>query len=228
MTEELQDTSNSPAEEPNSQLTFRLPGKWVQLVPDEPEQAAERIKLFVEDALGTTDELAPARVALRERLKEGLEASAGAQAQSMFLCMELEEQTRMPVAITVYMPADFRISPAMGTDPDKVMDVFIQSLEESQSMALESMQRISLPQADVCRLHRFIETDLAEGAAEVPPVRGLVVDYWFTVPDSKRMVLVNFYTPLGDIPEVMLEFFDAIVGASRYVTVASAQSEQHA
>lgn len=224
MTDHHSDASAQADDVSHAQLSFRLPGTWVQLVPDELEQAAARIKLFVEHALGTTDELAQARVALRERLKEGLEASAGAQAQSMFLCMELEADTRMPVAITVYMPADFRISPAMGTDPDKVMDVFIQSLKESQHAGLDTLERISLPQADVSRMHRFVETDLADGHGDVPPVRGLVADYWFTVPNSKRMVLVNFYTPLGDIPEVMLGFFDAIVEASRYVTVTEAES----
>ena len=44
--------------------------------------------------------------------------------------------------------------------------------------------------------------------------RTLTADYWYTVPESKRLTIATFSTPMGDIPNVMLAYFDAIVAAS--------------
>ena len=47
-------------------------------------------------------------------------------------------------------------------------------------------------------------------------VRNLVVDYWYTVPESKQVVVANFSTPLGAIAHIMLDFFDGMVRSSSF------------
>lgn len=44
--------------------------------------------------------------------------------------------------------------------------------------------------------------------------RTLTADYWYTVPGSKQVVVATFSTPMGDIPNLMLDYFDAVVRAS--------------
>jgi hypothetical protein len=46
--------------------------------------------------------------------------------------------------------------------------------------------------------------------------RRLVAHYWYPVPDSKKLSLVVLSTPLGDIPNALLAYFDAIVEVSGF------------
>lgn len=52
--------------------------------------------------------------------------------------------------------------------------------------------------------------------------RRLVAQYWYPQPGTKKLALVVLSTPLGDIPNTLLSYFDAIVEASRLVQPVAA------
>ena len=52
--------------------------------------------------------------------------------------------------------------------------------------------------------------------------RRLVAQYWYPQHGTKKLALVVLSTPLGDIPNTLLSYFDAIVEASRFVEPVAA------
>ncbi|WP_279072849.1 hypothetical protein [Microbacterium lacticum] len=70
-------------------------------------------------------------------------------------------------------------------------------------------------------MHRIDETAEVEDGAELPECR-LVPQYWYPQPGTKKLALVVLSTPLGDIPNTLLSYFDAIVEASRFVEPVAA------
>lgn len=74
---------------------------------------------------------------------------------------------------------------------------------------------------ETVRVHRIDETVEIEDGAEFTQ-RRLVAQYWYPQPGTKKLALVVLSTPLGDIPNTHLSYFDAIVEASRFVEPVAA------
>lgn len=197
-----------------TELVFRLPGEWYQLPVDEPEVAAQRIRLYVERVVGSGDERAPLRSLMNERLRAGL-ASLGGDARAVFMCRRLTAKTPMPVVMTVFSAPRLRVAPSIGTSPEAVIAALRRGLEEIGEAGIDEAVEIELPEIRALRVFHFEEKAVVEGLPDITQ-RQLLADYWFTKPGTKDLVWVNFFTPMGDIPTIMLSFFDSIAKLARY------------
>ncbi len=207
-------TEGNATETRATKLTLRLPGTWVQLDPNRSEVTAERIRLYVDLAIGRADELAQARHDMRRALGLMMEKAPGAAAlESTFLCHEISPGAPVPIAVSVFSPADIHMSPAVGTGPGTVIETFLAAMEVLGDGA--EWTRLDCADGEAARRWRVTETVVAEGAEDLP-LRSFVADYWRTVPVSKRLVLVTVTSPLADIPQTLLHLADAIVAGSHF------------
>ena len=165
--------------------------------------------------MGKADEHAQLRKGLRERLADGIEAAKEGSAQSLFVCREIAPGVPTPVVMTVYAPTALRMSPAVGTAPEVVMAAYKEARIQLYGETSEDWAELAIPDAQILRTVRGGDIALHPQAPEAT-IPNLQVDYWYTTPGSKHLVLVNFFTPLADIRNVMLEFFDSVVRASRF------------
>ncbi len=197
-----------------NRLILRLPGTWVQLDPNRPQLTTERIHSFVEMAIGRADQFARARHDMRHVLGVLWEKAPEAAAlDSLFLCHEISPGGPTPIAVSVFSPAEIRMSPAVGVGASAVIDTFLASMEVLGD-AVDWM-RLDCVDGEAARRWHVTETVVAEGTDDLP-LRSFVADYWRSVPRSKRLVLVTVTSPLADIPQTLLHLADAIVAGSRF------------
>jgi len=203
---------------PDPRLVLTLPGAWLQIDPSDRELSHRRIGDFVKRAMGRADELATVRAAMREALGTLMERSAtggaAGTAESVFVCDEVSRGTKLPLCVSVFTPERMRISPTVGTAPDAVIGAFHEAL-----VAIcdgDGWEHVSCRDGAALRRVRVVDEPLS---ADVPDETARIwgVDYWRTVPDSKRLVLVTATSPLADIPETLVRLTDAIVATSRFV-----------
>jgi len=201
-----------------ARLVLRLPGTWVQLDPSRPEVTDRRIRVYVDLAMGRADELAKARADMRKAMDAMIHSADSAAAlESVFLCHEVAPGTPTPIAVSVFAPAQLHLSPVIGTNPADVIDGYLAALDAMGDG--EGWERRACVDGESVRRWRIAQTVLADGL-EDQPVRSFSADYWRTVPDTKRLILVTVTSPLADIPETLLRLADAIVAGSRFVTPA--------
>ena len=218
------------AEAPLAQrLRFRLIGRWhpVLLGADDDRTL---IRVLARDLIGKQDVDANVRAELTRSLREAVAAARQGGAEAMFIGTEIRPGLPMSANLTVFPHPGVRMSPAIGTEPAAVMDVFEQSLRAIGEVDMDMAARLTITGSDILRTHRLEDSDVPEelqsADTEAPrSIRRLVVDYWYTVPETKELLLVNFMTPMGDIAHVMLAFFDAIVRASYFELPSSPQGE---
>lgn len=200
-------------------LLLRLPGTWVQLDPARPEVTDRRIRTFVDLAIGRADELAKARADMRSAIGALMnQADEAAALESVFWCHEVAPGTPTPIAVSVFAPTELHMSPVIGTDPRDVIDGFLAAMDVLGDG--EGWERRACVDGDSVRRWRIADTVVGAGFEDVP-VRSFSADYWRTVPDTKRLVLITVTSPLADIPETMLRLADAIVAGSRFATPRS-------
>ncbi len=205
----------TPAAQPARALEFRLLGSWEQFAPGSSKQTDAHVDVYVERIVGKADDRARIRIGMRERIKAGLAAAADGSAQALFLCSEIVQGVPMPVVMTVYAPAELHMTPAEGTSPRAVLDVYKAGRAQLYGETEADWETLEVPEALVLRTLRADDVPLHPGAPDAT-VPNLEVNYWYTTPGSKAMVLVTFFTPFADLRNVMLEYFDSIVRASRF------------
>lgn len=192
-------------------LRFRLPGSWHPVLLNQLA-SSELIATFVASVVGTRDIDATVRARLRHDLTTAIATAHAGHAQAMFIATEITPGLPMPVTLTVYAPPQMRMSPAVGTAAETVIAVLEESFTRTSMAHLETARRSSITGSEILRLHHVDDHELPEQ----PDLhtRTLTADYWYTVPGSKQVVVATFSTPMGDIPNLMLDYFDAVVRAS--------------
>lgn len=199
----------------SGRLTFRLPGDWLALDPREEDAARALVAAAVVRIVGSADDAALARRALRARLVAAVQAARDAGAYGLFLCLEIAPGVAVPASLSVHLPEAMRMSPAVGTDPERVIAVLEESFRALGSPGIDTAERLSVPGSSVLRVHR-IEERLVEEDARTAVQRTLRADYWYAVPGTKQVALAEFASPLGDIPHALLNLFDSIVRGSSF------------
>ena len=193
------------------QLRFRLPGKWWQVPLTDLDEARASIRRLVDRAVGNRDDRASDRDRMRKQLTTAAEKAVSGRGTAMHIALEIVEGLPIPASFTVFQP-DLRLSPAVGTDGPAVIGILQQGLEQRADFNPETAYRFTAHRSEVLRQHR---TEVTRAEAEtVQELPALIVDYWMTVPGAKRVVLVSFSTALSGIDEIMLGFFDSVIGAS--------------
>jgi hypothetical protein len=198
------------------QLALRLPGRWISLDPREGVSAEAQLTRAARELVGTADDAAEARRQVREQFTEVLRAAREAQAQRIFVCHRISGLP-VPAAITVHTPDGLRMAPTVGTAPSAVITTFSESLRELGVEGVDDATRLAIDGAEILRLVREPVETVTTGDGQQITFRRLRADYWYSMPGTKQIVLVSMTTQLGDIRNVMLQFFDAIATTAAYV-----------
>jgi hypothetical protein len=201
--------SSTPGAAPERlpELRFRLPGRWWPVPLRDTEGARSSIRSLVREQVGVADEHAGLRDALARRILGTLESAIAGSGQSMYLALEIVKGAPLPATLTVFL-LDTPLAPSVGTAPDRVIDVMERALVGSMTPGLDARLRFKTRESEALRAHRIVESTGDDSA------RTLVVDYWVSVPQTKRVVLASFSTGLVELQDELLGFFDAIVKAS--------------
>ncbi|WP_454138529.1 hypothetical protein [Microbacterium paulum] len=198
------------------ELAFRLIGTWWPVDLESDEAASASASVVARGTLGTRDQEATARRRLRDDLVVAARTAREARARLMLLQTELAPGEPMSATLTLYDDDRVRMSPAIGTSPDRVLAVLEESLPTIAPDLAPTAVRRPFTDGEVVRVHRVDEVIEVEAGQEFTQ-RRLVAQYWYPRPDSKHLVLAVLSTPLGDIPHTLLSYFDAIVEVSRFI-----------
>lgn len=196
-------------------LNFQLLGAWSRLDLTSTEALETTIRDYVDERLGTADAEAQARALLRVRLTEALTIARDAGGVTTFIATEIAPGAPMPVMLTIYSPRELRMTPAVGTGAEAVGAMLRRGLTQLEVDGIEDATSLSIEGSEVLRIVRE-QVDPVHPDTPAQQLTTLIVDYWYSVPGSKQVVLANFATPLADIPTVMISFFDATVRASYF------------
>jgi len=208
------------------ELVFRLVGTWWPVALGSDEEARASATDVARGTLGTADQHATARRRMRDDLVEAARAAREAHGRLLLLQTELGPGEPMSAMLTLFDDDRLRMSPSIGTNPQHVLAVLEEALPTiAPDMAATAVRR-PFSDGEVVRAHRVDESVEFEDGAPFTQ-RRLVAQYWYPVPDSKKLSLVVLSTPLGDIPNALLAYFDAIVEVSGF-RPASAPVVDHA
>jgi hypothetical protein len=194
------------------QLRFRLPGKWWQIPLGDLDEAKASVRRLVDVAVGPRDDRAIERDRMRSQLFTAVEKAVAGSGLSMQIALEIVEGLPIPASFTVFQP-DLSLSPAVGTGGAAVMGILQQGLEKRPDFDPEAILRFRSGVSEVLRQHRT-EIALVTDRDTPEELETLAVEYWMTVPNAKRVLLVSFSTALAGIDHIMLPFFDSIIGAT--------------
>lgn len=197
------------------ELVFRLVGTWWPVALDNDEEARASAADVARGTLGTVDQHATARRKMRDDLVEAARAAREAHGRLLLLQTELGPGEPMSAMLTLFDDDRFRMSPAIGTNPERVLAVLEEALPTIAPEMAGTAVRRPFADGEVVRAHRIDESVEVENG-EAFTQRRLVAHYWYPVPDSKKLALVVLSSPLGDIPNVLLTYFDAIVEVSGF------------
>lgn len=210
-------------------LELRLPGSWRSIPLTDPEAARAAVRRLVDETVGRSDDRAALRRELRASLEGGLADAVAGEGRSFHLALELAPGIPTPATLTVFEPA-LRLSPAIGTGGAETGRVLEQALRATRPDAPASLERLEHADSAVVRLHRRTQQHVAiegeplalpDGSPQPQTIDRLDAEYWMTVPDSKRVLLLHASTPLGALEAEMLRLFDGIVRAARWSPVAA-------
>ncbi len=204
-------------------LVLRLPGTWVQLDPSRPELTDTRIRAFVKLSMGRADQLATARADMRKALGLMMESADPAAAlESTFVCHEIAPGVPTPISVSVFLPDAIHLSPVIGTDAQAVIDGLLAAMDAIGDG--NGWEPLACVDGCAARRWRITETVAAQGADDVP-LRAFTADYWRTVPDSKRLVLITVTSPLADVAHMLVRLADAVVAGSRWMEDAPVDAQ---
>jgi hypothetical protein len=206
-------------------LHFRLPGTWHSVDLRGGAQSESSIKAVVRDVIGAADDRAHVRADLRRDLRQAVRAAQEAEARSMMFSTEIAPGSPLPVTLVVYAPTRLRMSPTIGTEPDHVLAVLSESLRQSSPELAASLTEVSGGGGPALRSHRVQPIEVAdEPAVKQSGALRLMADYWVPVPQTKQVVMVRFSTPMGEIENIMLSLFDALVRATYFRPVSESEA----
>jgi hypothetical protein len=193
--------------EPMPTLRFRLPGEWWQIALHDRDAARDSVRRLVRRRVGTEDRHSNLREEFRRELFALVDTAIDGRGQSMHIALDIVENLPLSASFTVFLP-EVGMTPAVGTAPEGVLRVLEEGLRQSAPDDLASAARFTAHDSAVLRLHRQRLVPAGDGQEDRP---ALSVDYWMTVPGTKRVVLLAFSTAFAELEEVMLTLFDSIV-----------------
>lgn len=200
---------DAPPTETLSTLRFRLPGDWWATSLLDREAAVAAATRLIRHRIGTTDDRSALRARLRREFTAAIDEAIAGNGQSMFIAIQLVDGLPLPITITVYL-LDVELVPAVGTRGDRVLGILRQGLEAATDHDAGDLTELELAGTSALRRDRIRSTTVGcgddSGSLDV-----LIVDYWLAVPETKRVVLVNFSTSMAELWEHLLPFFDAIL-----------------
>lgn len=209
-------------------LELCLPGKWHTVDCTESDFGKQQIERISFEILGKADEEALARLQLRRQLEEAVEHGLTGGLRSIHIGQELADGTPFPVSISVYRPDDLRMSPAVTTRSDEVLEILAMGFEDEEEEVsvvrggnFKALRRVTVEHDerfdDVQPDENDPESQKLNEELKQVELRRLRVEYWCHVPSTKKVALVVFDTNMADIKNTLLELFDTIMLVGLFV-----------
>ncbi|MGH3826450.1 MAG: hypothetical protein ACRDQX_04645 [Pseudonocardiaceae bacterium] len=185
-----------------------LPDHWWAIPLQPPEARARSVERLVERQFAGVDDQPLLRADTCRQLLAQAETAADSDGRLLALSLQRVADVPVPASLVVHwidLPAAPDSTPGDGSllvdlqeafEPDVGAPGFALDLGK---MAVGTVLR---------RVH--------EMAAE--PTPSLVADYWLERPDGAGLVQLAFATPMLPLRQPLLELFDAVAGALRWVT----------
>ena len=173
------------------ELAFRLIGTWWPVDLESDEAASASASAVARGTLGTRDQEATARRRLRDDLVVAARTARETRARLMLLQTELAPGEPMSATLTLYDDDRVRMSPAIGTSPDRVLAVLEESLPTIAPDLAPTAVRRPFTDGEVVRVHRVDEVIEVEAGQEFTQ-RRLVAQYWYPVALAQSRLVAVF------------------------------------
>ncbi|MPZ66617.1 MAG: hypothetical protein GEU83_14270 [Pseudonocardiaceae bacterium] len=193
-----------------------LPDHW-WVVPLQPQRARERsVDRLVERQFAGVDDQPLLRADTRRQLLSQADKAADSEARLMALSLLQIADIPVPASLVVHW-IDVPPDPQSTLGDGALLLALRAELEPTPDATREPAFALDLAQLSAGKvLRRVYERDAELEGAE--PTPSLVADYWLERPDGAGLVQLAFATPMVPLREPMLQLFDAIASALRWVT----------
>jgi|GEM_PF-2111149 len=204
---------------PVPDLRLRLPGQWWTADLNDRAGALAAAGRLIRLRVGTTDDRAPLRARLHHDFVAAIDRAIEGGGRRMFLAIEIAEGVPLPIAITVFAP-DVELAPAIGTDPDRVLDVLERGMLSGEHGTVQERDSITRVAAATSRAIRTVGVHTVEvgNGADRGELDVAVVRYWIAVPGVKRLALVDCSCSYAALVDELVVFFDALMRVASWAT----------
>ncbi|MFE4464768.1 hypothetical protein ACFRCR_06555 [Oerskovia sp. NPDC056781] len=192
---------------PLPQLRLRLPGNWWQVPLHDRTEARASVRRLVAAQVGPADDRASVRIEFERRVLGALDDAIGGDGQAFHVALSIVPGVPLPVTAMVSLPAQ-HLTPAIGTSASATMAILERGLADLTEGGADSLHRFTAGASEVARRTRRHVVADPDSDETLPTV---AVEYWMTVPGTKRFVLVAFSAPAGELEEPLTGLFDQIV-----------------
>lgn len=194
-----------------------LPDHW-WAIPLQPAQARERsVDALVARQFRGTDNQPLLRVDTRRQLLAQAQDAADSDARLLALSLLAVAGVPVPASLVVHwidLPQIPGVRPGDGTP---LVDLQ-HELQPAPGAELPAGYQLDLGRMPAGTVLRRVHDRLAGLVADEASVPSLVADYWLERPDGRGLVQLAFATPMVGLRQSLLELFDAIAGAVRWVS----------
>jgi hypothetical protein len=197
-------------------MLFTFVGDWRQLRIADPLALKGDIEAVAAHQFPRGDEQAPLRILARERLTQAAELARDGGAVSMFVLGEIARGVPLPAIMTVFAPDELTIAPSVGTAPEAVMRAFA---EARSALGIDGAEwyEFSTTQSLVSRTVTTTTVDVNQATSDVVEAPMLEVNYWMTIPGTKRLLQIGVQTPVAHAPAIATRYFDRTVAGIHFV-----------
>ena len=193
-----------------------LPDHWWAIPLQPPEARTRSVDRLVERQFAGVDDQPLLRADARRQLLAQAETAAESDGRLMALSLQRVGEVPVPASLVVHW-IDVAVGPDC-TPGDGSLLLGLQEAIEPPAQASPqpgfSLDLGKMAAGVVLRRVHELPADL-EGAEPTP---ALVADYWLERPDGTGLVQLAFATPMLPLRQPLLELFDAVAGALRWVT----------
>ena len=203
-----------------------LPDHWWAIPLQPPEARTRSVERLVERQFAGVDDQPLLRADTCRQLLAQAETAADSDGRLMALSLHRVADVPVPASLVVHW-----IDVAAGPESTPGDSSLLLGLQEAFEPAAEASREPGfaldlgkMAAGMVLRRVHELPAEL-EGAEPTP---SLVVDYWLERPDGAGLVQLAFATPMLSLRQPLLELFDAVAGALRWVTADEQGAEVEA
>ncbi|MGH3831269.1 MAG: hypothetical protein ACRDRS_12625 [Pseudonocardiaceae bacterium] len=201
-----------PSAAPVVDVRVVLPDHWWAIPLQPPEARARSVERLVERQFAGVDDQPLLRADTCRQLLAQAETAAASDGRLLALSLQRVADVPVPASLVVHwidVPADPDSTPGDGS-----LLVCLQAAFEPETGAPGFTLDLGKMAAGTV-LRRVHELPAELPGAE--PTPSLVADYWLERPDGAGLVQLAFATPMLPLRQPLLELFDAVAGALRWV-----------
>jgi hypothetical protein len=199
-----------------------LPDHWWVIPLQPPEVRTRSVERMVERQFAGVDDQPLLRVDTRRQLLAQAEMAAHSEGRLMALSLQRVGDVPVPASLVVHwidVPAGPDNTPGDGALLLGLREAFEPTAEAPREPGF-ALDLGKMAAGTVLRRVHELPAELM--GAE--PVSSLVADYWLERPDGAGLVQLAFATPMLPLRQPLLELFDAVASALRWVTTDEPQA----